>query len=116
MMLRACHSLALLCAMAPVMAHAEATCIAHEQCRGDAQNMCAPSSLRIDVVRQGSGAVLTIDRQGPYKASLHREGDTQLVTLESFGGAYQLSVKSHGGFTYLGNRGKRFNGHCEGTL
>lgn len=116
MMLRACLSMALLSIAAPAMAQADATCFAVEQCRGDAKSMCAPSSLRIDVARNGASAVLRIDRQGPYKASLQRDGDVQLVTLESFGGAYRLTLQADGSFTYLGNRGKRFNGQCEGTL
>ena len=117
MWLRALISVALLGTALPVYAQAQdATCIAVEQCRGDAKRMCAPSSLRIDVVRDGTGAVLKIDRQGPYRASLQRNGDVQLVTLQNFGGAYKLLLKEDGSFTYLGNRGKRFNGHCEGTL
>ena len=92
------------------------TCIAEQQCRGDAERMCAPSTLEIDVKRRGAGAWLWIDHQGPYGARMEREGDITRFTLNSFGGRYQLALMPDGRFLYRGNRGKRFTGRCEGEL
>ncbi len=84
------------------------TCTANTQCRGDAEAMCAPSSLRIEVGQHG----LWIDHQGPYPAQLRAEADARLWQLGAFGGGYQLRVRADGTFEYLGNRGKRFTGTC----
>lgn len=97
-------------------AEPSATCIAELQCRGDAERMCAPSTLQLDVQINGRKAILWIDHQGPYTGELHSFGAAKRVTLENFGGTYQLDIDAEGHFLYRGNRGKRFTGNCEGAL
>lgn len=85
-------------------------CTADTQCRGDALSMCAPSALRIEVAGDGR---LWIDHQGPYPAGESREGAVRLWSVEAFG-SLVLRVGADGDFVYVGNRGKRFSGRCEG--
>ncbi len=93
--------------MAPLPA-AALTCIASEQCRGDAKAMCAPSTLQIEVAARGpDGAHLWIDWQGPYAAQAVDGG----WRLEAFPD-HVLRIDAAGGFLYTGNRGKRFTGRC----
>ncbi|MDQ2092770.1 hypothetical protein [Rhodalgimonas zhirmunskyi] len=91
----------------------ELACVAQAQCRGDAQAMCAPSSLKIKVSAENR---LWIDAQGPYGARLSREGDARVWTIRAFGGAHALRVEADGAFLYLGNRGKRYRGTCREVI
>ncbi|MBA85017.1 hypothetical protein ACSSNL_12705 [Thalassobius sp. S69A] len=102
-------------AVMPVLAQAGVICTAEEQCRGDARSMCAPSSLRIELVRQGGYTRLWIDRQGPYPAE-PMAGAAQHWRVAAFGGQHQLQLHAGGRFTYLGNRNKTFTGTCEGQV
>ncbi len=96
----------------PVMA---LTCVAETQCRGDAERMCAPSSLSIVAKRRGAWVDMWIDRQGPYRAELaHRTHETRL-TLPLFE-RHEMIVQADGAFLYRGNRGKRYSGRCQGEL
>ena len=106
-------ALGLGCLIAPI-ANAAMICTAQEQCRGDAVAMCAPSALEIEVVGAGTTARLWIDQQGPYSAYAAATDDGHRWTVEAFGGQHRLDLRTDGKFTYLGNRGKRFTGHCEG--
>lgn len=92
------------------------SCVAVEQCRGDAKAMCAPSSLQIEAVRSGAAARLWIDLQGPYPAALEQRGDGMRLVIEAFGGGHELEIGADRAFVYRGNRGKRFSGTCEGAL
>ena len=92
----------------------EVVCVADIQCRGDAERMCAPSTLRISARQNGgAGTQLWIDRQGPYSAQVSQDGDTRSYALKTFGGLYTLNIAADGQFLYVGNRGKRFTGTCE---
>ena len=89
-------------------------CTATTQCRGDADRMCAASTLEIAVKPGGgSGTQLWIDHQGPYAARARREDDMHHYELAAFGGRYRLDIAPDGQFLYTGNRGKRFSGTCE---
>jgi hypothetical protein len=88
-------------------AWADMVCIAETQCRGDAQEMCAPSALRVEV----RGDALWIDRQGPYTAERRSTAAGATWRLPLFQG-HALSVADSGAFTYRGNRGKRYTGTC----
>lgn len=81
-------------------------CTATTQCRGDAQRMCAPSRLEI---RIHAGRDLWIDRQGPYPATADRSG---ALVVTALGAGYRLERDADGGFTWYGNRAKRFHGTC----
>lgn len=86
-------------------------CVAETQCRGDAEAMCAPSTLPI-LLKPYQGRVhLWIDHQGPYAAD-RAAGDGQRWVLEAFVG-HELNIAPDGAFLYRGNRGKRFLGQCE---
>ena len=87
-------------------------CVADTQCRGDAERMCAPSTLRIEVTKADR---LWIDRQGPYGAVASRDGDARVWTVEAFG-SLALRIEADGTFLYRGNRGKRFTGTCREAL
>ncbi len=100
----------------PGLAAAQAlTCVAEVQCRGDAERMCAPSSLSIVAETRGAGVDMWIDRQGPYRADLSQGADGQRLTLPLFK-RHEMVVAADGAFLYRGNRGKRYTGHCEGAL
>ncbi len=99
---------------APVAAQ-DLTCVADTQCRGDAEAMCAPSSLRIEAERRAGRIALWIDAQGPYPADLHRAGEITRLTLPLFKG-HALVLAADGRFLYRGNRGKRYSGTCKGWL
>jgi len=107
---------ALFIALLPVAGHAQMICTAERQCRGDAERMCAESTLRIEAQRGGQGARLWIDWQGPYDGSLRRTDGVTRIELGAFGGGYVLEAQADGTFIYYGNRGKRFYGTCDGTL
>ncbi|MFC4733299.1 hypothetical protein [Salipiger abyssi] len=104
------------CGLAGPVAAQGLTCVAELQCRGDAEAMCAPSTLSIEAERAGGGAHLWIDRQGPYPASVTRGADGLELAVEGFGGGHGMQVQADGAFIYRGNRGKRFSGTCEGML
>lgn len=91
------------------------TCLAETQCRGDAERMCAPSSLSIKAERRGAGVDMWIDRQGPYRAEMAREVQGFRLTLPLFKG-HEMILKADGTFLYRGNRGKRYSGLCAGEL
>ena len=92
----------------------EVVCVADIQCRGDAERMCAPSTLRISARQNSStGTQLWIDRQGPYSARVSQDGESRSYELTVFGGLYTLDIAADGRFLYVGNRGKRFTGTCE---
>lgn len=82
-------------------------CVADQQCRGDAQAMCAPASTEFVLDRAGW---LWIDHQGPY--SVRPEGAGRWV-VTAFGGSHALELIEGGSFRYLGNRGKRYTGECQ---
>ena len=88
-------------------------CVAETQCRGDAERMCAPSRLQIEVQAEGARAQLWIDRQGPYAARAEEAEGMRRWRLLAFDGHW-LDLAADGGFTYHGNRGKRFTGYCTG--
>ncbi|MCR8547184.1 hypothetical protein M4578_05050 [Salipiger sp. P9] len=105
------------CGLAGPAAAQEMRCVAEEQCRGDAEAMCAPSELSIDIARNGAAAArLWIDLQGPYPAALERREDGMRLVLDAFGGGYEMEIGADGAFVYRGNRGKRYLGTCEGAL
>lgn len=113
--MRAISSILTGCAAAGLggsVAAAELSCVAERQCRGDAQAMCAPSTLKIAVTAEGR---LWVDGQGPYGARASREGAARIWTIEAFGGRHGLRVEGDGRFLYRGNRGKRFTGTCRET-
>ncbi|MYM53941.1 hypothetical protein [Thalassovita mangrovi] len=101
---------------ASVAAAGTLRCLAQEQCRGDAEAMCAPSSLEIEVRKQNGYNRLWIDKQGPYSADYSLEGSDKRWRVEAFGGQHRLDLKADGQFVYLGNRGKRYSGQCEGQV
>lgn len=111
---KAVGSIAFVLAFSGMAEAREVICVADTQCRGDAQRMCAPSTLRI-AARQsaGAGTQLWIDRQGPYSAHVSQNGDARSYALKTFGGLYTLDIEADGRFLYVGNRGKRFTGSCE---
>ncbi len=89
-------------------------CTAQTQCRGDAERMCAPSSLEISLKRHDSiGTQLWIDHQGPYAARASKAQGTRRYEVKAFGGQYKLDITPDGQFLYVGNRGKRFTGTCK---
>lgn len=92
---------------------ADLSCVAALQCRGDAERMCAPSSLSIDVVRGPGSVTLWIDRQGPYPARARNEGGIETLSVTPLGADYRLEILPDGQFSYFGNRGKRYLGRCE---
>lgn len=91
------------------------SCVAEEQCRGDAERMCAPSALSIVAARRDARVDMWIDRQGPYGADFMRQEDGIRLTLPLFKG-HEMIVEADGAFLYRGNRGKRYTGFCEGEL
>lgn len=91
------------------------TCVAKEQCRGDAERMCAPSALSIVAERRDARVDMWIDRQGPYGADVVRQGNDVRLTLPLFKG-HEMIIEADGAFLYRGNRGKRYTGFCEGDL
>jgi len=91
------------------------TCVAQTQCRGDAERMCAPSSLSIKAERRDGWVDMWIDRQGPYRAELARSAHETRLTLPLFKD-HEMIVEPDGSFLYRGNRGKRYIGRCEGEL
>ena len=91
------------------------TCVANIQCRGDAERMCAPSGLRIEAARRGGRVDMWIDGQGPYVARVSGAMASLRLEVPLFAG-HALSVAPDGRFVWLGNRGKRFSGQCEGAL
>lgn len=88
-------------------------CQAEIQCRGDAIAMCAPSSLQIEVRRDGVYHRLWIDKQGPYAAQYEQKDGFRHWAIDTFGEGYDLSVADDGQFVYRGNRGKKFTGQCK---
>lgn len=89
-------------------------CVAEQQCRGDAQAMCAPSGMEIRLELQGPRrAHLWIAGSGPYRAELQPAEDGDFWALSAFGGAHRLELGAEGRFRYIGNRGKRYTGRCE---
>ena len=105
-----------LCGLLPGGAAAQGlTCVAVEQCRGDAERMCAPSSLSIVAERRDAWVDMWIDRQGPYGAELVRGASETRLSLPLFRG-HEMIVQADGAFLYRGNRGKRYTGRCEGEL
>jgi len=89
-------------------------CQAEKQCRADAPTLCAPSELRIEVeFRSPVKAWVWFANQGPYPATMSREGEVTVWTLEAFGDGHRLELRADGQFAYLGNLGKRFTGICE---
>ena len=89
-------------------------CTAETQCRGDAERMCAPSTLEISVkAGGGTGTQLFIDHQGPYAARATRKDGTRHYEVTAFGGRHRLEIDAENRFLYLGNRGKRYTGLCK---
>ncbi|WP_168798034.1 hypothetical protein [Pacificoceanicola onchidii] len=97
-------------------ATAEMLCTAQTQCRGDAKEMCAPSTLAVKVVRDGAYWRLWIDWQGPYSARFSAGNDARVWAVKGFGNGYGIQVFEDGSFLYTGNRGKRFRGTCTGEV
>lgn len=91
------------------------TCIATTQCRGDAVNTCAASTLEIEVVPRGAASAwLWINHQGPYPARAQRDGEQRRWTIDAFGGNHALDLAADGQFVYRGNYRKIYTGRCEG--
>lgn len=107
--------LAAMALAAPAAAAAPLVCIAQQQCRGDAQTMCAPATTRIEAERKGAGGVLWIDLQGPFAARIEQKTGAERWNLTAFGGSHWLELNTDGTFLYRGNRGKRYTGTCGET-
>ncbi|PIE12544.1 MAG: hypothetical protein CSA70_09530 [Rhodobacterales bacterium] len=105
------HALTLAAVLMPSTVLADLSCVADRQCRGDAVNMCAPSTLS---VRLDGDGWLWIDRQGPYTARKLVLADAIRWELPHFGGNHALELRPDGRFQYTGNRGKRYTGQCTG--
>ncbi|MEQ9693871.1 hypothetical protein [Shimia sp. SDUM112013] len=91
------------------------TCLADTQCRGDAEAMCAASTLEIKIKPRGGYTDLWIGGEGPYAGKPDHTGDKRRWIVSAFGGSHALTLQPDGAFLYHGNRGKRFTGTCTET-